>query len=208
MPEERKLQRLPLKKARKTSRVARTDPRRSSQKIEQIITCLSGAVDSLKEVFLHGCLSPSRVAFRSISVAVVVAGNAMRAIGIKLFTTQHKVFRYGQKREISKLRVGRSSGPSPSTVSFHCRASRERTLVSVGYCCTGENSYSQARTGIGDVVSEQSSASWRSTREVHVTTLREASNFVAQMIPTLGRCARESSPSDRAAQSSMAFSGP
>ena len=30
----------------------------------------------------------------------------MSAIGIKLFTTQHEVFRYGQKREISKLIKG------------------------------------------------------------------------------------------------------
>ena len=39
----------------------------------------------------------------------------------------------------------------------------------------------------------------------HVTTPPEVSNFVAQL-PSLGRCARESSPSDRAAEPSVASS--
>ena len=41
----------------------------------------------------------------------------------------------------------------------------------------------------------------------HVTTPREASNFVAR-VPGSGGCARESLPSDRVAQSSVASSEP
>jgi hypothetical protein len=41
----------------------------------------------------------------------------------------------------------------------------------------------------------------------HVTTPREASNFVAQL-PSSGRCAREVSPSERASQPSVASSEP
>jgi hypothetical protein len=51
----------------------------------------------------------------------------MRAIEIKLFTTQHKVFRYGQKRGISKLRVGRSSGRRP--VRYHSNAGRRGSYL-------------------------------------------------------------------------------